>query len=456
MIHYRGLKRRVCTLALLGILEAAMPSVVYANDMFDDFWKAMLGGKVDFFARYRYELVDDDALTASRKSIRTAHASTLRTALGYKTGAFHHFGGYVQMEDVRDVFSGDFNDGSNGKTQFATVVDPEGTELKQAYLWYEGDAKASLGNTTVKLGRQDITRRDAPLHRFIGNILWRQHWQMFDAVSIYNTSLPKTTLSYAYIWNVNRIFGEDAPDPLSDFSSDSHILDAAYEGFKFGRLEAYAYLLDFTNPDAARARRFSSQTYGGRFAGSYPVNKVWKMIYTAEYAHQSDYGVNRLDYDAHYALGEFGIGIKTNRPYFDNLIFKFSYEYLGSDGGREAFQTPLGTNHAFQGWADRFIITPRDGIKDAFFTFKANIYGANFTAIYHDFRSDHDDYGYGSEIDLQLDKTFKKHVLVGLKYADYNADKNTTNLAQNFNTRNPNLNAAADVSIFWGFVEVKF
>jgi len=57
-----------------------------------------------------------------------------------------------------------------------------------------------------------------------------------------------------------------------------------------------------------------------------------------------------------------------------------------------AFQTPLGTNHAFQGWADRFLITPGDGIEDLFVTLSVKFLGANFVAMWHDFSSSNDDY----------------------------------------------------------------
>src|SRR6185436_12908398 len=36
------------------------------------------------------------------------------------------------------------------------------------------------------------------------------------------------------------------------------------------------------------------------------------------------------------------------------------------EGGARAFQTPLGTNHAFQGAADLFVITPDVGLRDTF------------------------------------------------------------------------------------------
>ncbi|HXF15821.1 MAG TPA: hypothetical protein VN496_02395 [Burkholderiales bacterium] len=41
-------------------------------------------------------------------------------------------------------------------------------------------------------------------------------------------------------------------------------------------------------------------------------------------------------------------------------------EVLGSNNGQYAFQFPLATNHLFQGWADVFLTTPRQGIRDSY------------------------------------------------------------------------------------------
>jgi len=146
----------------------------------DNFISALTGGKVHFSARYRFEHVDDDAKSGG-SSLKDADASTIRTSLGYETGLFYGFGARFEVENVTEVGSDDFNDGSNGKTQFATVVDPSGTEVDQGYLSYAG-----IPNTVLKGGRQYITYRKAPFHRYIGTILWRQNWQTFDAFSAEN------------------------------------------------------------------------------------------------------------------------------------------------------------------------------------------------------------------------------------------------------------------------------
>jgi Alginate export len=427
---------------MLVFATLTMPATASAEDIF---WKALTGGKIDLYLRYRFEHVDDgDPVRPD-----PANAHTLRTALGYSTGLFYNLGAYVQFQDVRVIGNEDFEDGSNNKPQTAQVVDPEGTEVHQANLRYEGVPK-----TVLRFGRQEIEHRQAPLHRYIGNILWRQHWQSFDGIRALSQYLPDTVMDYAYIWNVNRIFGERNPIPdRSHFRIDGHLINIQYKGLKFIKFESYAYLLDF-NSDLVTTTRFSTQTYGLRIEGPYDlVPGKWKLIYTGEFANQRDYGDNPFDIDVNYYLGELGFTF-TPGGAIELITVKGSYEVLEGDGGFAAFQTPLGTNHAFQGWADRFLITPGDGIDDAFATFATKIYGFQFVAMYHDLSSNRDGYDYGTELDLQLTKTFKEHYTVGLKYADYDADENILNLQRNGLTSTGRQ--AFDLTKFWAWVEIKF
>ncbi len=414
---------------LINIFALSLPSA-HAKNVF---WDHMKSGKVDLNIRFRYENVDDDTQQ------REANAHTARIALGYKTGSFHGFGFYGQLEHVQEFFGDDFSYPGRIQPGFPVVADPEGTEINQAYLSYAGKDNF-LSNTSIKIGRQQITYREAPFHRFIGTILWRQNWQTFDAVSIVNQSLADITFSYAYVWNINRIFGEDAPDPFDDFESNSHIVNIKYEGLKAAEIEAYAYLLDFDN-----AAQFSTNTYGLRANGDLPLNNNTKMIYAAEYAHQSDTADNTNQISAGYFLGELGVNFQLD-SFVKSLTLKFSYELLDGNGGADRFVTILGTNHAFQGWADRFLITPGDGIEDIYFTAAMKMFGTKFIASYHALSSDRDNYDYGTELDLLVTKTFKKHYTVGLKYSDYNTDQN------NFNS----ANTAADVSKFWAYLQFKF
>lgn len=406
-----------------------------ANDSLQD---AIVNGKFNFNFRYRYEHVDDD-FRPGGVPLKDANASTLRSAISYNSGAFHGFSTLLELEQVSRVFGGEYNEGVGLPSRYATVVDPDGTELNQGYLQFAAPAA-----NTLRVGRQVITYRNAPFHRFIGNILWRQNWQTYDAVSLKNDYLPDTTISYAYVWNVNRIFGTSAVEPLSNFDSDSHFVNIQFKRFQWAQLEAYSYLLDFD-----KAPRFSSRTLGIRMSGEYPLNDLVHPIYTLEYADQADYAKNAISYDASYQLLEAGFKLKPPQI-LDSLMLKFSYERLSGDGTpASAFVTILGTNHAFQGTADRFLVTPNDGIRDYYLTSVMKAWGFKFVIGYHMLESDSLDYDYGDELDLELVRGFGKYLTLGLKYADYDADTNPVNVLRNGAQ-------AADTQKIWFYTIVKF
>ena len=100
------------------------------------------------------------------------------------------------------------------------------------------------------------------------------------------------------------------------------------------------------------------------------------------------------------------------------------YEVLGageSGPGNRAFQTPLATKHAFQGWADQFLTTPADGLRDAYAGVVVPLAGGKAQAWYHDFRSDRGSYRYGREFNLSWERAVPqlKGLSVLLKAARY-------------------------------------
>jgi len=422
-------------LLLSFLFFVSMSFVVSAQDSSDTptntLVKAITDGKLDLNMRLRYENVDDDGASED------ADALTLRTALGYTTADFYSVSARVLVQDVREVID-DYNDGtgrSASRSKYAVVADPEETDLLEAYLKFSG-----FDNTTIKVGRQIITYRGGPFHRYIGTVGWRQNWQNHDAVTLVNKSLKDTTFSYAYSWNVNRIFTDEAvASAKANFDSNSHFINVQYGGFSFGKFEAYAYLLDFDNSAAN-----SLATYGVRFSGSAPVSEKTNFIYALEYAMQDDYADNPASVDEDYFLGEVGIALKPGNG-IDSLTLKFDYEFFEGDG-TTSFRTPLATAHAYQGWADRFLTTPADGIEDMYITAIASILGFNLTASYHDLGSDNLDYDYGEEIDIQVTKALNKHFTLGLKYANYDADGNVNNSGA----------PAADASKFWAWLQFKY
>ncbi|PHS26781.1 MAG: hypothetical protein COA83_01835 [Methylophaga sp.] len=410
------MKKLTLLAASIGVLIGA-PSISTADDAF---FEALSSGKVSFSARLRYESVDQD------NALKDADAFTIRTTLGYKTGQFHGFSAFAEVEDVSELGSDNYNSLTNGETAYSVVVDPEGTEINQAYLQYNGF------DTEFRFGRQEITYRKAPFHRFIGNILWRQNHQSFDALSVSNSSFENTTINYAYIDEIHTIFGDDRDVGTfikdGDIDLNAHLINIQYTGLPIGKLEGYGYFLDYNDREA-----ISSQTLGLRLSGARPLNESVKIIYTAEYANQDDYKDGTMD-DQSYYLAE--LGAKYN-----GWLAKVSYEMQEGDG-TDSFKTPLGTNHAFQGWADQFLSTPAQGLRDIYFTVVGKVLGAKVVVVYHDFETDKDSLDAGNEFDILVQKTFKQHYTVGVKYSDYNADSE-------FASR-------VDTEKFWLYGQIKF
>ena len=416
-------------------------------------------GKVDLYVRYRYEFVSDEKIPKKED----ADAQTVRTALGYNTALFHGLGAYLQFEDVHALVEHYEDGGTNGKTRFASVVDPEGTELQQANLRYEG-----IADTVFRIGRQEIEHRQAPLQRYVSNLTARQNWQSFDAFRLTHgaiadqaTGAPQLMLDYAYVWKVHRTFGEANPVPdKANFHMASHLLRVEYKGLKFATLEGYNYFLDFDNKTKAPGTLvYETNTTGVRVEGNYGFDKARKLVYAAEYANQKSISDNPVDLNVNYYLGEVGASATIGSEWLDSITLKLTYEVLGGDGKvnvgavsvPRAFQTPLATAHPFQGWADRFVITPGDGVKDAFVTLRAGgLLGNTFVLMYHQFDADNLGYRYGTEWDALLERPFGKNLLGGIKYAAYQASADALNTG-----RNSTSGQAFDLDKFWIYVQFK-
>ena len=350
------------------------------------------GLNLDF--RYRYEFVDQDGFA------KNAYASTLRTRLAYRSPHTVNFGFLIEFDDLRPIGNDLYNSTRNGNTSRPVVADPTGTVVNQALILYRG-----IEDTVVRAGRRRITLDN---HRFIGDVGWRQNDQTYDGVSISNTSLRDTSIEYVYVDRVNRIFGPDGGTPSADFQSDSHILNVKHELLPNLDVTAYAYLLDFEKSPSS-----SNKTFGIRTRGSNAVSERTSISYTVEYARQTNYGDNPDKYNANYYLLE---GTLTTA----GVTGKLGYEVLGGNSV-QAFQTPLSTLHAFQGWADKFLVTPADGIEDFYLSLGTKIRGANIALVYHRFRPEAGGPVYGSEWDLVIKRPIAKRYSIVVKYADYNA-----------------------------------
>ena len=262
-------------------------------------------------------------------------------------------------------------------------------ELNQAYLKYTG-----LSGTDLILGRQRIILDNA---RFVGNVGWRQNEQTFDAFRFDGKYGKDFFITYANIQKVLTITGG------ADYSNHN-LINLGLDNLAGGKLTAYAYLLDYDS-------KTDTSTYGARYKGA-----ASNFLYTFEYAIQGDYADNTSSFSAPYMFGELGYKFgKTLKAFV-------AYEALGSDDGIVAFQTPLATKHAFNGWADKFLVTPATGLNDAYVKVVGKVSDVKLVGVYHDFTADEGSADYGTEIDLLAVKKFNKTFTGLIKYSDYSAD----------------------------------
>jgi len=403
-------------LSLLAVTPAAAASSVFNKKIEDTLqgdW-----GKINFNIRWRFEHVEQEGK-------ETANGDPMRLRLGYLTPGWSGFQAFAEFEGNTPVFFDDYDSTLNGKTQFAVIPDPAAAELNQGWFAFSG-----IPDTIVKAGRQEIIYNN---QRFFSNAPWRQMERTFDAVNLINRSIGNTDLKFAFIWNVKNINSEDV-------NMRSPILNLGYTFPNVGKVTTYGYWLDYKDSynSGPFPFAFSTQTYGIRFNGAMPVTSNLDALYTAEYAFQEDFKNNPKEYKANYFHLIGGVRVPKAGATFSNFMGKVGCEYLGSDNGI-SFQAPLGTKHPFQGWADQFSITPKDGVKDLYADLSTSLFGVKIEVCYHQFNAAAGGANYGHEIDALVSKKFAVHYTLLAAYSDY--------LAKDFKT---------DTTKFWLQVEVNF
>lgn len=345
--------------------------------------------------RLRHEAVDDAAFA------RDAEATTYRARLGYKWAFTPEWSVLAELEHTGHVFGERYNSTANRRTRYPSVVDPDNTELNQALINWTPNP-----NTRATLGRQRLIYGN---QRFIGNVGWRDNEQTFDAVDGQYTFGNGATLRYSYLDRVLRVFGDDHPNRnLARWDLDAHLFDA---GVKLGPGLLNGYLHLFENETLPLA---SHKNLGLRYAaqGGPADGLGWSV--TAEFARQRPYADGARINDAEYGLIEGGLRWSGHQ-------FSAGYERLGGDG-RYGFQTPFATLHAFNGWADRFLTTPVNGIEDRYVGWKRAFGAVTANLVWHDFQADRGGADYGDEWNASLAWAFKPGWNALLKFARYDSD----------------------------------
>jgi len=352
-------------------------------------------------ARIRNETVHQDGLATD------SDALTVRLRAGVEADA----GPWSALVEAQGTLApvDHYYDGLNGAATRPLIGDPENIALYRAQLRYK------KGGFAVTAGRQRITLDD---ERFVGAANFRNDGQTFDAVRVEWAVIPKLTADVSYVWDVRTIWGIDGIGARPQSISGNNILANLSWTTSAGALTGFVYLVD-QDEVAVQGFKLSSQTYGGRFAGAHAFTKKVKLSYAASYARQSDYGRNPNNYAASYYLADVGLDISA-------LKLGAGYEVLGASSGAAltSFQTPIATVFKFQGWADKFITTPADGVRDLYVSAG---YGwkkvgpadaITLQAVYHRFSSDRLARLYGDEMDL-LASVKHGRTTLSARYADY-------------------------------------
>lgn len=372
---------RVFTSLLLPLLPAAAEPV-----------ESRPPAELSLNVRVRHEQVN-------QAGAREARAFTWRTRLGLATGDRRGWRAGLEFEHLGSPAGDDYNQAGLNPAAAgrASVSDPEGAELNQAWVRWEAR------DTKVQLGRQRWVLDDG---RFVGDVGWRQNMQTFDGVTLLHSPAKQLAVHYGYFSRINRVLGPKHPQ--GRWRADTHVLHVSRSGLPGGaRVFGHASLLDF--PDAA-VQSCATLALGGE--GESALGAGAQFGWRAAVALQADHGSSPLDYQAAYAGLELALRGR-------NLELAAGAEQLGSDRG-QGFRTPLATLHAFNGWADLFVNTPGGGLRDCYVKLASRLPGGvSFVAKHHRFDAARGGERFGAETDVQLTRRLGRRVTALAKIADF-------------------------------------
>ena len=440
-------KLSVATAMLMG-MSAVSAQAADGVSVFDNVYAK---GEI----RPRYEMVD-----AEDNGLGNANAMTNRLVLGIGAdiAGTDWLSVYGEMTDVHSLNDDNYNSTNNGNPNNKQVVaDPEQTRLTQAYI----DVKA--GGALLRAGRQMINLDN---QRFVGAVGWRQMPQTYDGFLLAYGGIEGLNLAAAYLTKVNTIKADDA----DHLNTRSVILHASYKVSDELTVTAYDYMLGASTGDnSGTFNGVGSDTVGIALTGKPKLGDI-TLNYRVEYAMMIDPSLDSGQYDSDANQGTDGLTPPTNLDVNDGydadyynielgmnmsgVLAQVGYEYqsgmtlseandyLYNGGDNKTFRTALGTNHKFNGWADKFLSTPVFGLKDAnvMLGYKSKDLGV-FKVIYHDFQSAEESIDYGTEVDALYKRAIPgvKGLTGMVKYADYNAD-----------------DFSVDTQKFWVMVDYKF
>lgn len=367
------MSKKTLTVALLLASGVIVSSFAHAEDMSTAFTDGKLLG--DF--RLRYETNDTD-----NSGARTAEALTLRSRIGFETAPVYGVSVLLEGSNTSAVI----DNYSSESAGYDPVADPTDSIVNRLQVAYNKEELSAV------LGRQRIIFDNS---RFVGNVGWRQQEQVYDAMRL-GYKIDDVNIQYAFVNKVHT-------PTFAHNEAAHHLINVNYSGLQLASVTGYGYLLKDKEKASGNQK---TNTFGARLNGKQELDGL-SVHYTAEFATQKT-----DDYSASYMFAEAGV-------LMSGVTAAVGFESLGSDDGKYGFETPLATKHAFNGWADKFGVTPVNGLNDTYLKLATIVADVQLMALYHDYSAAKGSEDKGNEIDLQASMSFAKNYSAGLKYAAY-------------------------------------
>lgn len=116
------------------------------------------------------------------------------------------------------------------------------------------------------------------------------------------------------------------------------------------------------------------------------------------------------------------VGPISEPPYSPSRTARHTAALVAHGGQVAMLRTRLATLHAFQGWADQFLLTPDAGIVDIYGSLGYARYGWRFEGIFHHFSAEDGGGSYGRELDFSATRPLRGRYTLMLKSAIFDGD----------------------------------
>ena len=361
--------------------------------------ESITNGHLLLEVRPRYAVI-----TETNKDEKTS-VWILRTTLGWQTAPFHDLRLTAQYIYTGVLGSGEYNGdpSRNATSEYPLLPDPPHSGINQIYADYTG-----LPATRMRLGRQILRIDD---QRFISDVDFRQTPQVFDGLTVINTSLPETEIQLGEYRRMRTVLGGLNRLRL-------HILHAAWNPLPDHTLAAYGYWQDQAATGARTGFANNAQRIAGAYAeGGFAVGEAWRWMYYLAYARQNRIG----DGDARIMADYTRVGMGLSSGGALTWGARLDHEVKGSKQGTYGFQTPLTDFYAFNGWALQYTSTPPKGLRDTWLTVRGHIEKMECFMEAHRFRSDFGGLALGREFDANVTYPFTHNLVVKLQHAQFRA-----------------------------------